>query len=123
MEIKPGQKDKLRYQSLFSQIEGGLKKQYSEAELANAVVRAAQHGLQLESLSDLSLPKLRKILRFHYHEKSAPELYQTLANITQLPKEDPLSFLIRALHDCSTENYICIKGVGTSVSSANLKKT
>jgi hypothetical protein len=46
---------------------------------------------------DLTLPKLRKILRFHYHEKSATELYQTLANITQLPKEDPQSFLIRAL--------------------------
>ena len=98
---EPGQKDKLGYQSLISQIESGLKRQYSEAEVVNAVVRAVQPGLQLrsylESVSNLSLPKLRKILRFHYHEKSATELYQTLANITQLPKEDPQSFLIRAL--------------------------
>ena len=98
---EPGQKDKLGYQSLISQIESGLKKQYSEAEVVNAVVRAVQPGLQLRSyfgsVSNLSLPKLRKILRFHYHEKSATELYQTLANITQLPKEDPQSFLIRAL--------------------------
>jgi hypothetical protein len=46
---------------------------------------------------DLTLTKLRKRLRFHYHEKSATELYQTLANITQLPKEDPQFFIIRAL--------------------------
>jgi hypothetical protein len=98
---KPGQKDKLGYQSLISQIEGGLKKQYSEVEVVNAVIRAVQPGLQLrsylESVYDLTLPKLRKILRFHYHEKIATELYQTLANITQLPKEDLQSFLIRAL--------------------------
>ena len=98
---EPGQKDKIGYQSLISQIEGGLKKQYSELEVVNAVVRAVQPGLQLrdykESVSDLTLPKLRKILRFHYHEKSATELYQILANITQNPKEDPQSFLIRAL--------------------------
>ena len=36
-------------------------------------------------------------MRFHYHEKSATELYQIVANITQHPKEDPQSFLIRAL--------------------------
>ena len=51
----------------------------------------------MESVPNLTLPKLRKILRAHYHEKSATELYQTLANLTQLPKEDPQSFLIRAL--------------------------
>ena len=58
---EPGQKDKLGYQSLISQIESGLKKQYSEAEVVNAVVRAVQPGLQLrsylESVSNLSLPK------------------------------------------------------------------
>ena len=98
---EPGQKDKIGYQSLISQIEGGLTKQYSELEVVSAVVRAVQPGLQLrdylESVSDLTLPKLRKILRFHYHEKSATELYQILVNITQNPKEDPQSFLIRAL--------------------------
>ena len=98
---EPGQKDRIGYQSLISEIEGGLKKQYSELEVVNAVVRAVQPGLQLrdylESVSDLTLPKLRKILRFHYHEKSATELYQILANITKNPKENPQSFLIRVL--------------------------
>lgn len=43
------------------------------------------------------LPKLRKILRFHFHEKNATELYQLLTNIAQHPNEDPQSFLMRAL--------------------------
>jgi hypothetical protein len=98
---EPGQKDKLRYQLLVSQIEAGVRKEYSELEIVNAVVRAVQPGLQLrsyfESVTDLTLPRLRKIIRFHYHEKSATELYQMLANITQQPKEDPQSFLVRIL--------------------------
>ena len=65
------------------------------------MIRSIQAGLQLRSylerLTALSLPKLRKILRFHIQEKSATELYQLLANISQMPKEDPQSFLIRAL--------------------------
>ena len=65
------------------------------------MIRSIQDGLQLrsylEGLTGLSLHKLRKILRFHFQEKSATELYQLLANISQMPKEDPQSFLIRAL--------------------------
>lgn len=95
------QKDKLGYQSLISQIEAGLSKGYSEREVVDAVIRAIQPGTQLrsylEGMVGLTLPKLRKILRFHFHEKSATELYQELANMAQLPKEDPQSFLLRAL--------------------------
>ena len=98
---EPGQKDKLGYQPLISQIEAGLRKKYTELEIVNAVVRAVQPCLllrgYLESISNLALSKLKKIIGFHFHEKSATELYQTLANITQEPKEDPQSFLIRAL--------------------------
>ena len=98
---EPGQKDKLNYQSLISQIESGLKKGYTESEVVTAVIRSIQAGLQLrsylEGITGLSLPKLRKILRFHFQKKSATELYQLLANISQMPKEDPQSFLIRAL--------------------------
>ena len=98
---EPGQKDKLAYQSLISQIEVGLGKGYTEEEVTNAVVRSIQAGSQLrsylEALSDLTLPRLRKILRFHFQEKSATELYQHLANISQAPKKSPQEFLIRAL--------------------------
>ena len=48
-------------------------------------------------MTELTLAKLRKILRFHFHEKNATELYQLLTNITQQPKEEPQSFLMRAL--------------------------
>jgi hypothetical protein len=89
---EPGQKDRLTYQSLISQIETGLKKGYTEPEVVTAVIRSIQAGLQLrsylEGLSGLTLPKLRKMLRFHFQEKSATELYQLLANISQSPKED-----------------------------------
>ena len=97
----PGQKDKLGYQALISQIEAGLTKGYTEKEVVSAVIRAVQPGLQLrsylENMTELTLAKLRKILRFHFHEKNATELYQLLTNIAQQPKEDPQSFLMRAL--------------------------
>ncbi len=98
---EPGQKDKLAYQSLISQIEIGLGKGYTEEEVTNAVVRSIQAGLQLrsylEGLAGLTLPRLRKILRFHFQEKSATELYQLLTNISQAQRESPQEFLIRAL--------------------------
>ncbi|RUA05109.1 MAG: hypothetical protein DSY43_05325 [Gammaproteobacteria bacterium] len=98
---EPGQKDKLTYQSLISQIETGLEKSYSSKEIVIAVIRAVQPGLQLrsylESVTDLTLERLRKFLRFHFHEKSATELYQHLTTLTQQPNEDPQSFLMKAL--------------------------
>ena len=97
----PGQKEKLGYQALISQIEAGLTKGYSDKEVVSAVVRAVQPGLQLrsylETMVDLTLPRLRKILRFHFHERNATELYQLLTNIAQQPNEDPQSFLMSAL--------------------------
>lgn len=98
---EPNQKDKLGYRALLTQIEAGLTKGYSEQEVISAVIRAVQAGLQLrsylESVSNITLDKLRKILRSHFHEKNATELYQVLANMAQQPKEDPQSFVIRAL--------------------------
>ena len=65
---EPGQKDKLGYQALISQVEVGLAKGYSDKEDVSAVVRAVQPGLQsrsyLENMTVLTLPRLRKILPF-----------------------------------------------------------
>ncbi|CAB4014373.1 Retrovirus-related Pol poly from transposon opus [Paramuricea clavata] len=98
---KVGQKDKLGYQSLMLQVEIGLGKGYTDKEIVTAVIRAVQPGLQLrsylESVGDLSLARLRTILRFHFHEKNATELYQALTNIAQQPNEDSEAFLMRAL--------------------------
>ncbi len=96
-----GQKDKLGYQSLMLQVEMGLGKGYTDKEIVTAVITAVQPGLQLrsylESVGDLTLVRLQKILRFHFHEKNATELYQMLTNIIQQPNEDPQAFLMRAL--------------------------
>ena len=48
-------------------------------------------------MQDLTLAKLRKILRLHYREKTASELYHQLATTCQNPKETPQQFLLRAL--------------------------
>ena len=97
----PGQKEKLGYQALISQIEAGLTKGYSDKEAVSAVVRAVQPDLHLrsylETMVDLTLPRLCKIFRFHFHERNATELYQLLTNTAQQPNEDPQSFLMRAL--------------------------
>ena len=51
----------------------------------------------LEGLDDLTLPRLRRILRSHYQEKSPTELYRQLSTLVQEPQESPQSLLIRAL--------------------------
>ena len=91
---EPGETDKLTFVS-------GLKRNYKESEIVDAVIHAVSLHSSLrsyvETLNDLSLPKLRKILRVHYREKSASELYQLLATIFQQPKETAQQFLLRAL--------------------------
>jgi len=51
----------------------------------------------LETMKELTLAKLRQMLRAHYKQKSGTELYQELTTMCQLPKETPQDFLIRAL--------------------------
>ena len=64
-------------------------------------MRAFTQGLSvriyLETVLDLTLPRLLQILRTHFKEKSATELYQELSTMTQEPGEDANKFLIRAL--------------------------
>lgn len=58
-------------------------------------------GLQLRSYlegkENLTLPALRRILRSHYQERSATELYKQLTAEAQSSKETPQNFLIRAM--------------------------
>ncbi|XP_013877158.1 uncharacterized protein LOC106526962 [Austrofundulus limnaeus] len=98
---EPGQKDRLTFSSLARQIEHGLLKGFPETEIVDAVIRAIVPGMQLRSYlegkSDLALPTLRRILRCHYQEKSATELYKQLSSEAQGIKETPQNFLIRTL--------------------------
>ena len=98
---EPGQKDKLTFSSLARQMENGLSKGYSDLEIVDAVIRAIVPGLQLrnylEGKQDLTLPTLRSILRSHYQEKSATELYKQLTADAQGQKETPQNFLLRTM--------------------------
>jgi hypothetical protein len=49
-------------------------------------------------VSRLSLSRLKQILRAHFKEKSATEIYQELAQLCQGPKESAQYFLIRAMN-------------------------
>ena len=96
-----GQKDRLTFSSLARQIENGLSKGYPDSEITDAVIRAITPGLQLRSYlegkENLTLPALRRILRSHYQERSATELYKQLTSEVQSSKETPQNFLIRAM--------------------------
>lgn len=98
---EPGQKDKLTFSSLAHQIETGLNKKVPEYEIVHAVIKAIAPGMQLRSYlegkTDLTLPVLRRILRSHYQEKGATELYKQLTSEAQNSKETPQTFLFRAL--------------------------
>ncbi len=96
-----GQKDKLTFSSLAHQIEHGLSRGVSELEIVDAVIRAIAPGMQLRSYLEgkpnLTLSILRCILRAHYQEKGATELYKQLTSEVQSSKETPQSFLVRCL--------------------------
>lgn len=98
---EPNQKDKLSYTSLVRQIEAGVDQGFTEKEVQEGVIRAISPGLvlrsYLETYSDLTLNRLRKIIRSHYGVKDTTEMYQSLASLCQGPKESPQAFLIRAL--------------------------
>ncbi|XP_063049996.1 uncharacterized protein LOC134444699, partial [Engraulis encrasicolus] len=96
-----GQKDKLSYTSLMHQIDTGKRKGHSDAEIVEAVVKAASPGMSLrdmlESKSTLTLSHLKTILKAHFKENSTTDLFHRLVNITQDSKESPQNFLFRAI--------------------------
>lgn len=98
---EPGQKDRLTFSSLAHQIEHGLSKGFPDVEKVDAVIRAIVPGMQLRSnlevKTDLTLPTLRRILRCHYQEKSATDLYKQLSSEVQGARETPQNFVICAL--------------------------
>ena len=95
------QKDRISFLSLMHQIESGLTKGYGEREVVEAVVRAINPASRLRSYlegkSALSLADLRRVLRSHYKESGATDLYYQLSRARQEAKESPQEFLIRAM--------------------------
>ena len=95
-------KDGLSFVSLVRQIESGIKAGYKESEVVEAVIRAVSPSLNLRSylemIQDLSLSRLRQIMKSHFKQKSATELYQELSVLHQEASESPQDFLVRALN-------------------------
>ena len=63
-------KDGLSFVSLARQIESGIKAGYKESEIEEAVIRAVSPSLKLRSylemIQDLSLSRLRQIIKAHF---------------------------------------------------------
>ena len=97
-----GQKDQLSYFSLSRQIQSGKERGYSENELVDGLIKCIVPGLPLkdylEAMREMGLETIMKIVRAHYQEKNASELYASLANLAQSPAEEPQNFLLRALN-------------------------
>lgn len=66
-------------------------------QLFGPLHQALQLRSYLEGKTALTLPMLRRILRSHYQEKNATELYKQLTAESQRSKETPQSYLIRVL--------------------------
>jgi len=49
-------------------------------------------------IQDLSLSRLRQIMKSHFKQKSATKLYQELSVLHQEASESPEDFLVRALN-------------------------
>ncbi len=98
---EPGQRDKLNFASLDRQIHRACNRGYEEGEIVEAVIQAIIPGVSLrsylESRTDLTLPAIKQILRAHFVEKDATELYHSLTRAVQEPKEIPIQFLVRAM--------------------------
>ena len=92
---------RIGFSSLVHQIENGVKNDYTEDEIKEAVINALNPALSLRSYfegkPDLTLAKLRRIMRSHHQERTATELYHQLSSTLQQPKEKPQEFLIRLL--------------------------
>ena len=87
------QKDRLSFVSLMRQIDAQLEKGYKEREVIDAIIRAISPLLKLrsylETMKEVTLSKLRQMLRAHYKQKSGTELFQELTTMYQSPREIP----------------------------------
>ena len=111
------QKDRLSFVSFIRQINTGLEQAYKEQEIIDSVIRAISPSLKLrsylETMKELTLPKLRQMLRAHYKQKSGTELYRELTTMCQSPKVTPQGFLIRALDIRQQVHFASQAGSGT----------
>ena len=94
----PKDTSKLSFSSLAHQIENSKKKNYSDQEICEAIIKAISPGQNLRSYlegkTDLTLPQLRRILRAHFSELDDTELYNELSNAVQHSSESAQNFVV-----------------------------
>ena len=83
-------------------MESCKERGYSEKELVDGLIKCILPGIPLkdyfEAMREMGLETLMKLIRAHYQEKNASELYASLSNLAQSPTEDPQNFLLRGLN-------------------------
>ena len=99
---KIGEKDNekdIGYLGVIRQMKEAAEKKYTDKEIVAAVLKAVgpKHlKTYLAVVPDLTTVKLTQILRLHYQEKSATELYQELISMKQKAGEKAIEFVVRA---------------------------
>ena len=99
---KVGEKDNekdIGYLGVVRQMKEAAEKKYSDKEIVAAVLKAVgpKHlKTYLAVVPELTTVKLTQILRLHYQEKSATELYQELISMKQKAGEKAIEFVVRA---------------------------
>ena len=95
-------KDSLSFVSLPRQMAAGSNSGYKENEIVEAVIRAVSPSLKLRSylemINDLTIVRLKQILRAHFKEQSGTKLYQELTSLCQREGESAQEFLMRAMN-------------------------
>lgn len=99
---EPQGKDTLSFGSLLRQLQRASSRGYTDDEIIDGVVKCIKPHLALKSYIEgrkkLSLADIKPILRAHYLEPSATEIYQQLGAATQNPNETANDFLMRVLN-------------------------
>ena len=98
---KPGQKGKLTYSSLLSQIKNAIKRGFDDGEICAAVVRCIDPNSALrnylEEIDDLTVKKLIPTLQSHFQEKNATSLYNQMNNAVMSGEDTELSFCMELM--------------------------
>lgn len=93
----PGQKDGIKFSTLAREINTGIRKGHSEEDICDEVIRICSPDIELgellESDPSLTLPKLRKILRVHFHEPDSSKLFSDLCKTRQSADQRPTDFV------------------------------
>ena len=102
---KPGQKGKLTYSSLLSQIRNAVRRGFDDSEICAAVIRCIDPNTALrnylEEIEELTVDKMIPTLQSHFQEKNATALYHQMNNAVMTSEDTELSFCmdLMALRD------------------------